>query len=72
MSKKRTGHKTTRKLASEIPQASAADLKRLRVAMAGNIDTGEIPERHEFRRLERDARGKLPPRKSTMEKQAKT
>jgi hypothetical protein len=32
--------------------------------MAGRIDTSEIAERRKFRRLQRDASGRLPPRKS--------
>jgi hypothetical protein len=32
--------------------------------MQGRIDTSEIPERRRFHRLERDANGGLPPRKS--------
>jgi hypothetical protein len=32
--------------------------------MQGSIDTSDIPERRKFQRLERDASGRLPPRKS--------
>jgi hypothetical protein len=32
--------------------------------MAGDIDASEIPERRKFQRLQRDANGRLPPRKS--------
>lgn len=32
--------------------------------MQSSIDTGEIPERRAFDRLQRDATGRLPPRKS--------
>jgi hypothetical protein len=34
--------------------------------MKGSVDTGEIPERRRFHRLQRDASGKLPPRKSVI------
>ena len=34
--------------------------------MKGKVDTGEIPERRRFHRLQRDASGKLPPRKSVI------
>jgi hypothetical protein len=34
--------------------------------MQGNIDTQEIPERTKFQRLQRDASGKLPRRKSVI------
>ena len=64
MSKKSVASKTVRKSAEDIPPASRADFDRLRAAMQGSIDTGEIPERREFRPLQRDARGRLPPRKS--------
>jgi hypothetical protein len=55
-----------RKSAREIPPAARADLDRLRAAMEGSIDTGEIPERGKFQRLQRDASGTLPPRKSVI------
>jgi hypothetical protein len=42
------------------------DLDRLRAAMQGTIDTGEISERKKFRRLKRDANGVLPPKKSIL------
>ena len=64
MSRKSPAHKTVRKSAADIPPASAADLERLRNAMAGRIDTSDIPERRKFHRLQRDASGRLPPRKS--------
>jgi hypothetical protein len=64
MSKKSAASKVVRKSAAEIPPASRADLDRLRAAMQGSIDTGEIPERRKFHRLKRDASGRLPPRKS--------
>jgi hypothetical protein len=64
MPKKSVVSKTVRKSAKELPPASTADLARLRAAMQGNIDTGEIPERRKFHRIKRDAGGTLPPRKS--------
>ncbi len=64
MSKKSVANKVVRKSAAEIPPASKADLDRLRVTMQGHINTGEIPERRKFERLQRDANGKLPSRKS--------
>src|SRR5437016_5886291 len=64
MSRRSAAGKTVRKRAGEIPAASRADLDRLRAAMRGPIDTGEIPERRQFDRLQRDANGKLAPRKS--------
>jgi hypothetical protein len=65
MSKKSAAtSKTVRKSAAEVPPASAAHLDRLRAAMQGSIDTGEIPERRTFERLQRDASGRLPPRRS--------
>ena len=66
MSKKSVADKIVRKSAREIPPASRTDLDRLRGAMRGAIDTGEIPERRKFQRLERDARGRLLPRKSVI------
>src|SRR5713101_1097696 len=64
MSKKSVTSKIVRKSAGEIPPASTADLDRLRAAMQGSIDSGEIPERRKFHRLKRDASGRLPPKKS--------
>jgi hypothetical protein len=64
MAKKSAASKVVRKSAAEIPPPSKADLDRLRAAMRGSIDTGEIPERRKFDRLKRDASGSLPPRKS--------
>jgi len=32
--------------------------------MQGSVNTGEIPERRKFHRLQRDASGRLPPHKS--------
>jgi len=64
MSKKSVASKVVRKSAAEIPPAAGADLDRLRAAMQDSIDTGEIPERKKFHRLQRDASGTLPPRKS--------
>jgi hypothetical protein len=64
MSKKSVAGKSVRKPAREIPAASKADLDRLRAAMHGRIDTGEISERQKFNRIRRDAKGQLPPRKS--------
>jgi hypothetical protein len=66
MPKKSAENKVARKSAAEIPHTSAADLNRLRAAMAGDIDTSDIPERREFQRLHRDAKGNLPPRKSVI------
>jgi hypothetical protein len=64
MSKKSVASKVVRKSAGEVPPASTADLDRLHAAMQGCIDTGEIPERRKFHRLQRDASGRLPPKKS--------
>ena len=64
MSKKSLARKIVRKSAGEIPPPSRKDLERLRAAMQGKIDTGEIPERKRFHRLKRDADGRLPPKKS--------
>ena len=64
MSKKSVASKTVRKSAEEIPPAATADLDRLRAAMQGKVDTGEIAERRKFQRVKRDARRRLPPRKS--------
>jgi hypothetical protein len=64
MSKKSVASKTVRKSAGKIPPASRADLDRLRATMRASIDTSEIPERHRFHRLRRDASGRLPPRRS--------
>ena len=64
MSKRSAGSKVVRKSAKEIPRASKADLDRLRAAMEGRIDTREIPERRKYHRLQRDASGRLPSRKS--------
>lgn len=66
MSKKSVASKIVRKSAREIPPASRADLDRLRAAMQGSIDTGDIPERRKFHRLQRDASGKLPLKKSVI------
>ncbi|HYV38963.1 MAG TPA: hypothetical protein VE988_24980 [Gemmataceae bacterium] len=64
MSKKLAAIKIVRKSAKDIPRASKADLDRLQAAMRGSIDTSEIPERRKFQRLQRDAVGALPQRKS--------
>src|SRR5712691_13438802 len=64
MPKRSAANKVVRKSAREIPPASRAALDRLRAAMQGSIDTGEIPERRKFHRLQRDGSGRLPPRKS--------
>ena len=64
MSKKSVASKTVRKSVVEIPPATTADLARLRSAMRRSIDTAEIPERRKFNRVQRDASGRLPPRKS--------
>ncbi len=64
MSKRSVVRKVVRKSAGEIPPASRADLDRLRAAMQSGIDTSEIPERRKFARLQRDADGGLPLRKS--------
>src|SRR5437868_4172416 len=66
MPKKSAASKTIRKSAAELPRASRADLDRLRAAMHGKIDTREIPERRGFDRVQRDANGSLPPRKSVI------
>ena len=72
MATKSPGPKPVRQSAAQIPSASAADLKRLRSAMAGKIDTSEIPERRPpFQRLKRDARGRLPARKSVVREAVK-
>ena len=64
MPKKSAASQVVRKSAAEIPPASKADLDRLRTAMQASIDTGEIPERRKFHRLQRDGNGRLPPKKS--------
>ncbi len=64
MSKKSVASRVVRKSAGEVPPASRADLDRLRAAMQGSVNTGEIPERRKFHRLQRDASGRLPPHKS--------
>jgi len=56
--------KIVRKSGRDFPPASTADRERLCAAMHSGIDTGEIAERRDFHRLKRDARGRLPPRKS--------
>jgi hypothetical protein len=66
MSKKSAAGKTVRKSAKEIPPATVEDLDRLRGAMQGRIDTSDIPERRKFQRVQRDASGRLPPRKSVI------
>ena len=63
MPKKSVSRKIVRS-AAEIPPASRADLDRLRAAMQGSIDTGEIPEGRKFHSLQRDPSGRLPRRKS--------
>lgn len=64
MSKKSAAHKLVRKSSGELTRATPADLNRLRSAMQGSIDLAEIPERRDFRPLQRDAGGMLPARKS--------
>src|SRR5438132_14087910 len=64
MSRKSAAPKIVQKSAADLPAASDADLARLRSAMAGKIDTSDIPERRKFDRLQRDAAGRLPPRRS--------
>jgi hypothetical protein len=64
MPKKSVAVKNIRKAAGEIPSATPADLDRLRSVMKGKIDTGEIPERRKFNRIQREATGNLPPRVS--------
>lgn len=64
MSGKSMANKTVRKSAANLPAPSGADLARLRAAMAGDIDTRDIPERRKFDRIQRDASGRLPARKS--------
>jgi hypothetical protein len=57
--------KNVRKRAADLLPATAADLARLREAMAGPIDTSDIPEKKgSFRRHARDSAGRLPARKS--------
>lgn len=56
--------KLVRKSASAVSRPTSADLDRLRAATRGPIDTTDIPERGPFRRLQRDALGRLPSRKS--------
>lgn len=62
MSRKSAVDKTVRKRAADIPPASRADLERLHDAMAGRVDTSDIPERPKIERLSRDAAGGLPRR----------
>jgi hypothetical protein len=64
MPKKSAETKVVRKSSVEVPRPSKTDLDRLRAAMEKKIDTTEIPERRTFQRLKRDARGRLPLRKS--------
>jgi len=64
MSRKSATVSIVRKSARDILPASTTDLDRLRTAMRGRVDTGEIPERRKFQHLQRDASGRLPPRRS--------
>ncbi len=58
--------------ADAIRPASAADLSRLRSAMAGKIDTSDIPERRgAFHRLKRNESSKLPVRRSVVREAVK-
>jgi hypothetical protein len=53
--------KTVRRAASATRPATRADLARLDAAMAGPVDTSDIPERAgPGRRVPRDAQGRLP------------
>jgi hypothetical protein len=64
MSRKSAPSRTIRKSVMEIPSTSPADLDRLRAAMAEPVDTSDIPERRPGQRLQRDANGRILPRKS--------
>lgn len=64
MSKKPASSSVIRKSSKNIRPASKADLKRMRGAMEGDIDTSDIAEKQNFERLKRDASGALPRRKS--------
>ncbi len=64
MPKKSVATRTVRKSAAAIPSASSADLDCLRAAMRRTVDTSDIPERRKSVRLQRDASGALPRRKS--------
>jgi hypothetical protein len=63
MSGKSAARKTVRKSVADL-STSSSDLARLRAAMAGAIDTGDIPERRKFDRVQRDKSGRLPARRS--------
>jgi hypothetical protein len=61
--KSEVGEKRVRRSADPAPKTTAEDRARLRDAMKGPIDTSDIPERGApFNRVERDAKGRLPPR----------
>ena len=63
MPKRSAAAKVVRRAAADVPAAAAADLSRLRDAMAGPISTSDIAERRgSFARLQRDASGRLPRR----------
>jgi len=64
MPKKSATSKIVRKTATGLNPPSQDDLKRLRDAMMGDIDTSDIPEKRKIERLHRDATGKLPSSKS--------
>jgi hypothetical protein len=66
MPKKSPATRIVQKSAREITPATSVDLGRLRAAMKRTVATGDIPERRRFRRLHRDADGKLPARKSVI------
>jgi hypothetical protein len=66
MSKKSAEPNIVRKSAEGLPAPSRLDFDRLRAAMSGKIDTGDIFERRQFQRLKRDSKGGLPSRKSVI------
>jgi hypothetical protein len=64
VSRKLAASRVVRKSADDVSPATAADIERLRAAMQGRVDTGDIAERRKFQRIQRGPNGRLPPRKS--------
>jgi hypothetical protein len=66
MPKRSATGKLVRRSVKDIPAPTAEDLSRLRAGMDGPIDTSDIPEaKGPFRRIERDATGRLPQRRDS-------
>src|SRR4051812_17858518 len=65
-SEKKSNHpaKNGRRKASRSQGLPEESLQRLRAAMAGKINYTEIPKAREFKPVQRDEQGNLPPRKS--------